>query len=639
MSKVQGPFWSLYEDLKAGAVSRREFITRASALGVGFPVILFVLNALKVDSAAAQDATPAASPVATPAGAGSAAPEVNSAGLTRGSLGELKLLQWQAPTVLNTHRSNGTKDQLAASLVLDALINFLPDGTAIPNLASEVPSIENGGVAADYTSVTYKLKSGVLWSDGQPFTSADVKFTAEWIADPINSAVFQSVYAVIKSIETPDDLTAKVNFVSPQLGWYIPFGGSTFGSVLPKHILSAGGSANDDFLKAPVGTGAYKVESFTPGDQAIFVVNDNYREPNKPFFAKINLKGGGAAADAARAVLQTGDWDFAWNLQVDPKLLKQMQADGGKGVVHTTSPVAVERVNMNFSDPNKEVDGQRSEIHTPHPFFTDQAVRQALSLATDRNTIANQFYFGGDLEPPATNVLTGISKLESKNTTFEFNLDKANSVLDAAGWALNGDVREKNGVQLKIVYSTTINPVRQNTQQLNKQNWEKAGFKIQLKQVDAGTFFDSSAGNEQNYPHFYTDITMYTNNPTSLVPTQYMASWYGGTAVAGDATKPQNWNVAQKVNGWAGTNENRYVNADFDKLYDQSVAELDPVKAAEFFIQMNDHLINNFVTIPEVARATDSYGISNALTNDNIAGSLFEILYWNMRNWTKVPGA
>lgn len=633
MSKPQGAFWSLYEELKSGAVTRREFIARATALGVGSSVILFVLQAVSLKGASAQSATPASG--ATPAGAG-ARPSVGSDGLTRGALGELKILQWQAPTVLNLQKTNGTKDQIACSLVSEPLMNYLPDGTLIPTLAAAVPSLDDGSVSKDLMSVTYKLKSGVVWSDGQPFTANDVKFTNDWIADPANGGTYRAIYAVIDKIDVVDDLTLTIHYKEPQVAWYIPFSGSYYGSVLPQHVLQGGGDANDKFVQSPIGTGPYVVDSFNPGDQVIYSANPKFREPNLPFFAKVNLKGGGDAPTAAAAVLQTGESDFAWNVQVDPKLLKQMQDQGGKGTVQTTSPSSVERLLFNFSDPNQEVDGQRSEINTPHPYWSDPEVRKALSLATDRATISNQFYLGGTLEPAAVNILTGIGSLESKNTTFKFDIDAANSTLDAAGWTKNGDVREKNGVQLKIVYSTTINAVRQKTQQLNKQNWEKAGFKVQLKQVDSGTFFDSNAGNDQNAQHFYADMLMYTNGPMDTHPLSYFNSWYGGTAVAGDATKPQWWNVAQKWNGWSGGNESRYHNADFDALYDSCVKEADIQKAAELFIQMNDHIINNMVVVPEVARASDEYAIANTLHNENVVGSLFEPLYWNIANWTRV---
>ena len=171
-------------------------------------------------------------------------------------------------------------------------------------------------------------------------------------------------------------------------------------------------------------------------------------------------------------------------------------------------------------------------------------------MATDRDTMANQFYLGGDLEPGAKNILSGIAALESPNTTYEFNLDKAAALLDEAGWTLDGDTRKKDGVEIKIVYSTSINAVRQKEQAVNKQNWEQIGIKVNLKQVDAGIFFDSAAGNEQNAQHFYADLLMYTNGPTSTLPPCPTCS--RGTAA------PDGVNISQKANGWSGINESRY---------------------------------------------------------------------------------
>ncbi len=118
-------------------------------------------------------------------------------------------------------------------------------------------------------------------------------------------------------------------------------------------------------------------------------------------------------------------------------------------------------------------------------------------LGSDRKTVVDEFYLA-PIERPTANMLTGLPPIESKNTTWEFNIDKAKQVLDAAGWKLNGNVREKNGIKLQLSYSTTINAVRQKTQAVIKKDWEEIGFQVQLKQVDAGIFFDSSAGNDQN---------------------------------------------------------------------------------------------------------------------------------------------
>ncbi|MER3436154.1 MAG: peptide ABC transporter substrate-binding protein [Chloroflexota bacterium] len=508
-------------------------------------------------------------------------------------------------------------------------MNYLPDGTLIPNLVTEVPSVENGLLSPDLKTVTYKLLPDVKWSDGQPFTADDVIFTWKWILDPANQSVSLTTYQAIENIEKIDDHTVKLTFKEGSLAWYFPFTGSYVGSVYPKHFWDGKDpqAANDEFRRNAIGTGPYKVESFTENDQVTYVINENYREPNKPFFSRVILKGGGDASSAAQAVLQTGDWHFAWNLQVAPNILREMEQQGGKGKVIAQGLGNVERVLINFSDPNDESKGERAHKDVPHPFFTDKAVRKALSLASDRATIANQFYLGGDQEPPAVNILTGIAALESPNTSWEFNLDKAKQVLEEAGWVMDGDVRKKGNIELKVTYVTSINPVRQQTQAVNKQNWEAVGFKVTLGQVDASVFFDSAAGNDQNASHFFRDLQMYTNGPSSTYPLTYMQSWYAG---------PNGSNIAQKSNGWSGVNEARYQNPEYDALYESLLKETDAERAAETFIKMNDIIINDVVVVPLVNRAAEKYAIANGFVEENIAGSLFEALYWNIANWVRV---
>src|SRR5690606_2549302 len=188
-----------------------------------------------------------------------------------------------------------------------------------------------------------------------------------------------------------------VTYSAPNANWFEPFTGDTWGPILPKHILEVGPEANDDFINNPIGTGPFVVESFAPNDQVIYVANENFREPNKPYFATVNLKGGGDAVSAARAVLQTGDYDYAWNLQVEPAILQQL-AQGGAGSLQVVRGTSLERLHFNFSDPRTEVDGQRSEMNTPHPFLSDLTVRQALNLLADRAAIANNFYQGEEFE-------------------------------------------------------------------------------------------------------------------------------------------------------------------------------------------------------------------------------------------------
>src|SRR5829696_8513139 len=616
--RPQGPLATLHTELRSGKITRREFTLRALALGVGMPIISFVLRA---ETASALPSRHVGWGVAAQEATGRPAEGMD--GLTRGEGGELKIIQWQAPSMLSPHVSTGTKDYLAAAPIMEPLMHYLPDGSIIPNLITEVPTAENGLLSEDLKSVTYKLQDGIMWADGEPLTADDVAFTWEWVVDPANVASSASVYEPIESMEVVDPQTVQVFFADPNANWFEPHTGSVWGAVYPKHVLDVENakSAHDAFLLNPVGTGPYKIESFSANDQAVYVVNENYREPNKPFFERVNLKGGGDAASAARAVLQTGEYDYAWNLQVEPDILAELEA-GGKGTVSIPPGTSVERIAFQFADWTTETDGERGKLGTVNPTVGDKAVRQAVNLATQRDVISQQLY-AGEAEPPTANILSGIPAMESPNTSWEFNLDEAKRILEEAGWTVQGDVRAKDGVELNITYVTSINPVRQKEQAIIKQALEEIGFKVELRQVDAAVFFDGSPGNEQNINHFYNDLQMYTNNATTPIPVAYMLDWYAG---------PENENVAQKANNWNGLNYGRYQNAEYDELLDQVRLETDIARAAELFIQLNDILIQDIAIVPLVNRSAGKYAISTTLQNENVAVSDFNNDYWNIAN-------
>jgi peptide/nickel transport system substrate-binding protein len=310
---------------------------------------------------------------------------------------------------------------------------------------------------------------------------------------------------------------------------------------------------------------------------------------------------------------------------VEPDILADLEK-GGKGEMKVAPGTSVERIEIQFADPNTEVDGQKAEISTVNPRMGDKAVRQALNLAVQRDVISQQLYAGEEFEPPTANILTGLPSMTSPNTSWEFNIDEAKRILDEAGWAMSGNVRAKDGVELAVTYTTSINPVRQKEQAIIKQALEQIGFRVELRQVDAAVMFDASAGNDQNINHFYNDLQMYTNNATTPIPLAYMSGWYAG---------PENSNVAQAANDWSGQNTSRFKNADYDELYEQAQLETDIAKAAELFIQMNDILINEVAVVPIVNRAADKYATSTTLVDENVAVSDFEVDYWNIANWNR----
>ena len=166
----QGKLATLVQQLKHGEVDRRGFMKAATVLGVAPAVSMFLANAAAAGSsrngfAFYSQATPEASPVAT-----SGIPDVGMEGKTRGQDGELKILQWQAPTHLLAHRATGTKDFMTADMVNEPLLRYAEDGSLVANLVKEVPSVENGMLAEDLSEATFSLLEGVVWSDGEPFT-------------------------------------------------------------------------------------------------------------------------------------------------------------------------------------------------------------------------------------------------------------------------------------------------------------------------------------------------------------------------------------------------------------------------------------------------------------------------------------
>ncbi|HEV2527010.1 MAG TPA: peptide ABC transporter substrate-binding protein [Thermomicrobiales bacterium] len=608
----------LVAELAAGRITRRDFLARGVALGASLAMLGMFVRNVQMTGAAPHPQDAAAAP-----------PAVGLDGKTRGQDGELKLLLWQAPTHMSPHVSSGTKDYLAGALVVEPLIHLLPDGSFWPNLLTEIPTMENGGLSEDLTQVTLKLMPDVVWSDGEPFTADDVVFTHEWVTDEANQTTNFGVWSTIGSITAVDDLTVQVTYPNTALGWFEPFTGYLTGPIYPRHYVEGGGN----MMTAPIGTGPFVVESFAPNDQIIYVANENYREANKPAFARVNLKGGGDPASVAQSVLQTGDWDYAWNVVIEPEVVEPMAA-AGIGAFRVAPGPGLERINFNFSDPNMEgPDGQRSYWANPHPFLTDPAVRQAISLAVDRELILNRFY-----APPgdrnSSNLLNGVPAIDSPNTSWTFDADQAVEVLEAAGWVMDGDIRAKDGVELRLSYSTSINSVRQKTQQVIRQNLEAIGFRVELQQVDAAIFFDSAVGNDQNLRHFYTDINVYTNSSGSPVPIDYMQLFYAG---------PDDSNFAQASNGWSGQNIYRYRNDEYDALYERVLAgeitNIDELNQA--LIQLNDIVMADNAIVPLV-NVGNKYCVHGSLIHgdlesgeDNGGAGGLDGVFWNIANWNR----
>jgi peptide/nickel transport system substrate-binding protein len=586
----------LLNEVKAGRLSRRSFVETMLALGLTAPMVGQMFAA---------------------AGIANAQPKATFAPTKRGGGGALKALWWQSPTLLNPHFAVGTKDQDGSRIFYEPLAAFEPDGNLVPILAAELPSLQNGGLSKDGRSVTWRLKKNVAWHDGKPFTADDVVFNWEYAADPATAATTIGSYKDIERIEKVDAHTVKVAFQKPLPFWQEAFC-SNRGMIIPKHLFEAykGGKSREapTNLK-PIGTGPYKFVDFKPGDLVRAEINPSYHMPNRPFFDTLEMKGGGDAVSAARAVIQTGEFDFAWNLQVEDEILRRME-QGGRGRVDIAVAGNIEHIQCNQTDPWKEVDGERSSLKTTHPFLIDPAVRQALNVLVDRASIQEQIY--GRLGQISANFLNAPSRFQSKNMKWEFNVDKANQILEAAGWKRGPDgIRAKDGKKLKMVYQTAINAPRQKTQAIVKQAAAKVGIDLELKSIVPSVYFSSDVANPDTYAHFYTDIQMYTTTMGYPDPQAFMEQF-------------TSWEASSKDNKWQGRNITRWRNDEYDKLWRAAETELDPVKRAALYIRMNDLVIQNVVVIPVLWRSVIS-AVSNKLRGTEISG--WDSNLWNLANW------
>jgi peptide/nickel transport system substrate-binding protein len=572
-----------------------------------------------VSSAPASSPSPspaAIAPTAAVAEAPSAPAAVSSPGRT------LRILSWQAPKSLNPYLGSGNADLTAARCCLEPLLTVDNTGRLEPVLAAEVPSRENGGLPNDRT-VVYRLKSGVTWADGRPFTASDVAFTYELLSNPETAATTTAAYRSVESVDAVDSLTVRITFLEPTSGWFVPFVGSS-GLILPRHAFD--GYAGPDaraapFNTTPFGTGPFLVEDFAPGDRISFAPNAAFREPGRPTIGRIELKGGGDAVTAARAVLQTGEYDYAWNLQVEGPVLQDI-ADDGRGQLVTSTGAGVELLLLNQADPNVEVDGERSAPSTRHPFLTDPVVRRAMALAIDRPTLARELY-GGIAGDATANLLTTPTDLAWPGARIEVDLAQANRLLDEAGYSRGADgIRATpTGVRLKVLFATSVNSLRQKEQALIKDGWQKLGIETELRAIDSSAYF-ATGTNPDSVVRFHADVVMLTVPFTSPYPAALMKRFYGKDPA-------RDW--AQKANSWAPANIVKWADPEYDRVYDQALTETDPGRARELWRRLDELAVSSNVVVPLVDRKFVSAKASAVV---GPSPRSFDVETWNVAAWT-----
>ena len=543
-----------------------------------------------------------------------------AAAAERGRDGHLGIVYWQAPSILNPYLSGGTKDVEAASMILEPLARYDESGNLVPWLAASVPTVADGGVSADLRTVTWRLREGLLWSDGSPVTAADVAFTATYCRDPAGGCSQRARFDDVTSAEALDDLTVRVAFGVPKPYPYGPFAGAASPILQKAQFAGCRGARAAECAEAnsrPVGTGPFRVTEFRPNGTILLEANPHYRDPAKPAFATVTFKGGGDAVAAARAVLVTGAFDYASNLQLAPEVLRGMRA-AGRGTVVSGFGTVVERLVVNLTDPSPERGGARSTRAHPHPFLTDRAVRRALSMAIDRKRLVVTGY--GEAGRPTCNVVPApeIYASTANDGCLVQDIEGAKRLLDAAGWQPGPDgVRQRDGVRLSVLFQTSTNAVRQAFQALIGQWWSEIGVATELRDIDASVFFGGDPGSPDTYQKFFADIEMYASGFEGADPESHLGAFRCD-------------NEPRPASRWRGGNVPRYCSDAYDRLLARMAVTGDVPERARIGRALNDMLVQDHVLIPLVHRGRVS---AHARSLGGVRLNTWDSQIWNIADW------
>jgi peptide/nickel transport system substrate-binding protein len=461
------------DDRERYLISRRDLLRRVAFLMGGATVAGPVLEACAPAQPAAPASTAAPAATSTPGAAPATAPTAaRAAGQPRAG-GTYTHGSQQEPDRLWGPVTGLTVSNEIEQLVNGALVRIDDRLQYVPYLATEVPTLENGGISKDGLTYTFKLHNNVKWHDGQPFTSKDVKFTYEVVMMQGVDVRGRTGWDQIDRVDTPDDYTVVYHFRTidaPFLDRVV------IASILPQHILgglSADAINKHQWFRAPIGVGPYKFKEWVPGSYISLVKNPDYFKKGEPYFDTVVYK---IVPDANSLLnqLQTGEIDSRVRLPND-------QVDTVKGMknVHVVSVPSVTPWLL--------------WMNNTRPPFNDKSVRQALAYGFDKVGIAKNLLKG--LVEPAWQLVSPLSWAYNPNVVkHQYDPDKAKQILDAAGWKVGSDgIREKDGNKLSFeILNIAGEQERVQILSFIQQQWKAIGVDAKIKAVDVGTMWGNA---------------------------------------------------------------------------------------------------------------------------------------------------
>ncbi|MEN9563152.1 MAG: hypothetical protein RIR73_1396 [Chloroflexota bacterium] len=501
-----------------------------------------------------------------------------------------------------------------SQLTLVGLGEWDAEGNFVPELAADVPTGENGGVSADGLTITWKLKEGLYWSDGEPLTSADVKFTWESVMDPGNAVLSRTGYDKIASVETPDDLTVIITFSELYPAWQTLFtqGPNNAGSILPKHILEGKTALESDpFIRQPtVGSGPFIITEWVPGDYMSLLPNPNFYA-GRAKLDRIQIKFV-PDPETALAALQTGDVD--WYPDFSESDIETVAAL--EPAVHLLVVPGASFEHYFFNMGTVEgVDGKgKSDVDGFCP-FKDVRVRKAITLGINRQAFVDSLLAGKTTVPATQWPNSGWT-----NTSLQpdaYDPEAAAALLDEAGYTLGADgIRsgDCNGTPTKLSFNfeTTNKQIRVDIALAVQSDLAKLGIEFKPIHTPAGTFFASYADGG-NMPLGKFDMAGYT---TGFYPDPFSDNFFCDQ-------------IPNAENG-AGNNNYHLCDPKLDELLTAVNASADPAVRKAALDEAQKYIYDNYYVVMAYARANVLGYVDRIVMGDM---SDYSNRNWNAETW------
>lgn len=495
--------------------------------------------------------------------------------------GQITIAQSDVET-LNPLLSESSYETLVLNAIFSQLVRIDETGNLVPDLAVEVPTVDNGGISPDGRVYTFKLRKDAKFHDGHPVTAEDVVFTWETIMSDEVQVVSRDGFDMVEKVETPDKYTVVFTLKEPVAAWVLNWA-QTSGSIIPKHIWKdvprAQFSKAHEYSRKPIGSGPFKFVEWVNGSHVIVEANKDYYGEG-PYLERIIYK---IVPDTNTqlTMLKTGEADIAVGMQGDQ--VAELQRI--KRLKVTLDPAAIYS-HMTFNLSN--------------PIFQDVRVRQALSHAIPRDLIVKNVLRG--VGQPAASSTPPVSWAYNPDVKpHEFDLEKAKALLDEAGWVdTDGDgIREKGGQKLAFTLHTSAGAkARERIAQIAQFYWKQIGADVTINLAEATTLFGDILENMK------FDLIMF-GWITGADPDQY--------------TLYHSSQIPTKENNYTGQNYAQYKNSRVDELLEKAKRTFDEEERKQLYYEIQE------ITAREVPLIYLYYDV-----NVNVAPK-------NLENWRPAP--